>query len=71
MIQIWDQFTQKALEHLEVEIAIKSCQQSKNIKMLPYLHHIAEVENRALLAGHIFLLFGDHDAAEVLIFNLY
>ncbi|MCO5579579.1 hypothetical protein L7F22_033436 [Adiantum nelumboides] len=62
--EIWDKFTQKALEHLEVEIAIKSCQQSKNFKMLPYLQHIEQVENRALLAGHVFLLFGDHDAAQ-------
>ncbi|KAI5082974.1 hypothetical protein GOP47_0002717 [Adiantum capillus-veneris] len=62
--EIWDKFTQKALEHLEVEIAIKSCQQSKNVKMLPYLQHIEQVENRALLAGHIFVLFGDHDAAQ-------
>ncbi|KAH7432644.1 hypothetical protein KP509_07G031800 [Ceratopteris richardii] len=32
--------------------------------MLPYLHQIEQIENRALLAGHIFVLFGDHDAAQ-------
>eukprot|EP01018_Ginkgo_biloba_P040476 Gb_01727 [translate_table: standard] len=55
----------KALEQMELEIVMKACQQSKNVKMLTYLQLIEDIEDSNLLAGHILLLLGKHNAAEV------
>ncbi|KAL3692410.1 hypothetical protein R1sor_006061 [Riccia sorocarpa] len=60
----WDMLISKALEHMNVEVAVKVCQHSGNVKLLTSLHALENLEEYLLLRGYILALTGDTDAAE-------
>ncbi|KAL2603232.1 hypothetical protein R1flu_008809 [Riccia fluitans] len=62
--QCWEMLVSKSLEHMNVEVAVKACQHSGNIKLLTSLRELEGLEDFLLLRGHILSLIGDFDAAE-------
>ncbi|CAM6122003.1 unnamed protein product [Calypogeia fissa] len=61
---VWEELIKKALEQLELDVAMKACQYSGNIKLLMSLRNLQHFEEYNLLAGHIFLLLENFDAAQ-------
>ncbi|KAL3685393.1 hypothetical protein R1sor_003415 [Riccia sorocarpa] len=60
----WDMLISKALEHMNVEVAVKACQHSGNVKLLTSLRALENLEEYLLLRGYILALSEDTDAAE-------
>jgi WD repeat-containing protein 19 len=68
--QVWEKLIKKALEHLELEVAMKAGQYSNNVKLLISLKNLQFVEEYNLLAGHLFLLLQKYDAAQASIYRI-
>ncbi|KAG6546796.1 hypothetical protein Mapa_011742 [Marchantia paleacea] len=62
--QVWEMLTSKALEHMNMEVAIKACQHSGNIQLLTSLRQLDNVEEVLLLRGHILSILQEFDAAQ-------
>ncbi|KAL3685980.1 hypothetical protein R1sor_004002 [Riccia sorocarpa] len=60
----WEMLINIALEHMNVELAVKVCQHSGNVKLLTSLRALENLEEYLLLQGYILALIGDTDAAE-------
>lgn len=62
----WEALARRALEQLDVELALRVYRQQGNVAMVHALLRLQGVEDKHLLAGHVQLLFGDYDAAQAL-----
>ncbi|KAG0554698.1 hypothetical protein KC19_12G111700 [Ceratodon purpureus] len=50
---IWETLVGAALKYLELQVAIKACEESKNVTNLYRMHEMEEVEEQQLLHAHI------------------
>lgn len=64
--ELWLALSGKAVETLNIDLAIRVYRQLLDAGMVMSLQSIASVEDRLLLSGHISLLFNDHDRAQEL-----
>ncbi|KAJ7557745.1 hypothetical protein O6H91_04G007600 [Diphasiastrum complanatum] len=62
--EIWETLIRQSLEHMEVEVALQSCQRCRDLNRFMFLNQIEHIEDRHLLAGHILVLLEDYDAAQ-------
>ncbi|VDP18121.1 unnamed protein product [Soboliphyme baturini] len=60
----WLTLSHAALEHLNLDFAMKVYREMKNVSMVWYLTEIKEYEDRNLLAGCIAIILGQYDMAE-------
>jgi WD repeat-containing protein 19 len=64
--QYWLALSHKAMEMLNVELALRVYSQLGDAGMVMALQDCQHIEDRHLLAGHISLLFGDYQRAQEL-----
>jgi WD repeat-containing protein 19 len=62
----WIALSSKAMEVLNIELATRVYRQLRDAGMVMALQHLAHVEDRQLLSGHLCLLFGDYQHAQEL-----
>jgi len=62
--EIWNELGTAALQHLEVDLAIRVFQQVKNVAMVYSLQQIQHVEDRNLLVGHIAMFMENYNQAQ-------
>ncbi|CAN0254355.1 unnamed protein product, partial [Discosporangium mesarthrocarpum] len=60
----WLALSNKAMEVLDVQMAINVYRQLGDAGMVMGLERIAHVEDKNLLAGHVALLFGSYQTAQ-------
>ena len=63
---IWFALSNKAMEMLNIELAIRVYRQLGDAAMVQALQDLAHIEDKNLLAGHVLLLFGDYGRAQEL-----
>ena len=63
---IWDALTTRALDVLDIEMAILVYRQLQNPAMVLALTKIRHIDERNLLAGKVSLLLGDYSRAQVM-----
>jgi WD repeat-containing protein 19 len=61
----WNTLARKAMNLLDVEMAIKSYQKANEIGMVIALMPLQNEGEKALLSGHLSLLLGEYDVAQV------
>jgi WD repeat-containing protein 19 len=62
----WFALSNKAMEMLNVELAIRVYRQLGDAAMVMALQDLQQIEDKNLLAGHVSLLFGDYGRAQEL-----
>jgi WD repeat-containing protein 19 len=62
----WFALSNKAMEMLNVELAIRVYRQLGDAAMVQALQDLVHLEDKNLLAGHVLLLFGDYGRAQEL-----
>jgi hypothetical protein len=63
--QIWETLVEAALKYLELQVAIKACEESKNIINLFRLYEMEEVEEQQLLLAQTSKLSHEYENAFV------
>lgn len=62
----WFALSNKAMEMLNIELAIRVYRQLGDAAMVQALQDLVHIEDKNLLAGHVLLLFGKHGRAQEL-----
>lgn len=63
---VWFALSNKAMEMLNIELAIRVYRQLGDAAMVQALQDLVHIEDKNLLAGHVLLLFGDYGRAQEL-----
>ncbi|XP_024544591.1 WD repeat-containing protein 19 [Selaginella moellendorffii] len=63
-IEVWDALAKQALGQMDLDLALKACQQAKDVKMQMLLRPLEHIEDKYLFAGHVMTIFGEHDTAQ-------
>ena len=62
--QYWLALSHKAMECLNIDLAIRVYRQLRDAGMVMALQKCVHIEDKSLLAGHIYLLFSDYQRAQ-------
>jgi len=60
----WEKLATNALNHLDIELAVRAYRKLKDAAMVMYLQKLVCVEDKNLLAGHVSLMNKDYNTAE-------
>jgi WD repeat-containing protein 19 len=63
--ECWAALSKEAMRQLDIDLSINVYRQMGDAAMVLALEKILAIEEKNLLAGHIALLFGEYDTAEV------
>jgi len=61
----WLALSHKAMELMQIDLAMRVYRQLGDAGMVMALQELLPLEDKYLLAGHIYLLFSDHQRAQV------
>jgi WD repeat-containing protein 19 len=62
--QFYEILGRKAMEHLDLDVSIKSYQMGKNLSMVLTLEPLLHENEKDLLVGHVAMILGKYDIAQ-------